>query len=324
MAGETFLAGFQALATVWDTNGTPTELGTLGGTFSFAQAINNSGQVASRATLANGQTRATVWDADCTPTNLGTLGGISSIAQAINNSGQVAGRASLANNERRATVWDSNGTPTNLGTLGGTFSAAVAINDSGQVAGEATASPANGGQLRATRWDTDGNPTDLGALGGEFSTARAINDSGQVAGNARPATGGLRAIVWDADGTPTNLGTLGSSTSSQAWAINDLGFVVGDSGEAFFWSEDLGMISLFDSLSPEDQAEWQFLNVVFDINELGQIVGSGTNAAGQGEAFILTPIFGPDIIPEPSTYAALFGVLALGLAVRRRRRQVTA
>ena len=46
------------------------------------------------------------------------------------------------------------------------------------------------------------------------------------------------------------------------------------------------------------------------LNDLGQIVADGSD----GNAYLLTPI------PEPSTYAAILGVAALGLAVMRRRR----
>ncbi len=45
-------------------------------------------------------------------------------------------------------------------------------------------------------------------------------------------------------------------------------------------------------------------------------LGSGTNVSGGGKDFMLSAI------PEPSSYAALFGVAALGACLLRRRRKV--
>jgi len=53
------------------------------------------------------------------------------------------------------------------------------------------------------------------------------------------------------------------------------------------------------------------LRSAFAINDNGQIVGIGSDAQGNGRAFLLTPI------PEPATLS----LLALGgLALLRRRR----
>jgi hypothetical protein len=52
-----------------------------------------------------------------------------------------------------------------------------------------------------------------------------------------------------------------------------------------------------------------------DINDLGQIVGYGTNLSGQSDFVLLTPISSP----EPSTLALLAAAL-LGLAAWSLRR----
>lgn len=63
-----------------------------------------------------------------------------------------------------------------------------------------------------------------------------------------------------------------------------------------------------------DPASGWGLTSAFDINDAGQIVGSGT-MAGQDYAFLLTPI------PEPETYAMLLaGLAVVGVAVRRHKR----
>src|SRR5271165_5942603 len=68
-----------------------TDLGTLGGTSSFAQAINNSGQIVGYSYMAgNVNMNAFLYCAGAM-TDLGTLGGSDSFALAINGAGQVVG-----------------------------------------------------------------------------------------------------------------------------------------------------------------------------------------------------------------------------------------
>src|SRR5437667_4373617 len=59
------------------------DLGTLGGTYSAAQAINNR-----ESSTASGELHAFLWH-DGTMVDLGTLGGTSSTARGINERGQV-------------------------------------------------------------------------------------------------------------------------------------------------------------------------------------------------------------------------------------------
>ena len=72
-----------------------TDLGTLGGSFSKAHALNDLGQVVGVAKLSNNfNMRAFLWDQG-EITHLGTLGGTDSFAFGINNKTQIVGRSDV-------------------------------------------------------------------------------------------------------------------------------------------------------------------------------------------------------------------------------------
>src|SRR6266511_4090363 len=116
------------------TDVTVTDLGTLGGGYSYAVAVNNSGQVAGNSATASGDHHPFVWQKG-TMTDLGALTGCCSNAVAVNGLGQVVGNGSTTGSlDPHAFLWQS-GTMTDLGTLGGCCSQAVAVNGIGQVVG---------------------------------------------------------------------------------------------------------------------------------------------------------------------------------------------
>ena len=71
----------------------PIDLGTLGGSNSYAQALNDRGQVVGFSNLAGDpwSYHAFSWTSGDGMIDLGTLGGGSSIAYAVNDLGQVVG-----------------------------------------------------------------------------------------------------------------------------------------------------------------------------------------------------------------------------------------
>ena len=80
-------------AVLWS-NGTISDLGTLGGSTSAAYAINGAGQIVGYAYTSKGAMHAFLYSGG-KMTGLGTLGyGDTSVAKAINGSGVVAGTAS--------------------------------------------------------------------------------------------------------------------------------------------------------------------------------------------------------------------------------------
>jgi probable HAF family extracellular repeat protein len=242
-------------------------LGTLGGSFSEAFAINSAGQVVGQA--------ATVGDADqhaflfgsAAMLDLGTLGGSFSVAQGVNASGQVVGSSQTSGNTTERAFLVHGGVMRDLGTLGGSISRAEGINASGQVVGYANVS--GNAATRAFLY-SGGTMRDLGTLGGLYSMAFGINDSGQVVGTA--STGGdvaQHAFLYN--GAMRDLGTLGGSYS-QASAINAGGQVVGSAAtpgnagnHAFLYSgasmQDLGTLG-------------GTVSQAYGINASGQVVGT--------------------------------------------------
>jgi probable HAF family extracellular repeat protein len=111
-------------------------LGTLGGDFSEALAVNSLGQVAGRSSTASGFYRAFLWTAGTGMQDLGTLGGDSSEARSINDQGQVVGLSTTASGEWHAFLWTPNEGMKDLGTLDGNSSFATFINNRGQIIGQ--------------------------------------------------------------------------------------------------------------------------------------------------------------------------------------------
>ena len=246
---------------------TVTDLGTLGGAESYAFGLNNAGQVVGRAQVANRHLHPFVWDngvmTDLDPDGVPN-GFADPAAGAINEAGQIVGSAFVP---YRAALWQD-GQVIDLGTLGGQHSAAGSINNASQIAGD---SDLSGGGVHAIIWQ-DGAITDLGTLpgGGNFTFAAGINESGQVAGTVATADRSFHAAWWQQNIGWTDLGTLPNDPQSEAHGINNLGHIVGFSGD-----EDVaGAVQAFfyngTTMIPAGPAG----SFPYGINDSDQVVGS--------------------------------------------------
>ena len=89
-------SGGTSRAVLWAPGSGTQDLGTLGGTSSWAYAINESGQVAGASLTSTGDRHAFLWTPGEGMRDLGTLGGgSSSTARGVNDLGQVVGEATL-------------------------------------------------------------------------------------------------------------------------------------------------------------------------------------------------------------------------------------
>jgi probable HAF family extracellular repeat protein len=195
------------------------DLGTLGGHFSKAFGVNDSGVVVGSGSNEQDSDRAMKWTPDSGMQPLGTTWGQ---ARAVNSHGVAVGTAYTDDGQRlRATRWKGSKTM-RLGTLGGRESWAYGINDDGWIVGASDL--AGNVETHPVLW-RDGEMIDLGTLGGQVGEALAINDSGFIAGTSETIDHDPHATLW-VGGAPTDLGTLGGLWSF-AWAINGSGAVAG-------------------------------------------------------------------------------------------------
>ncbi len=267
------------------------DMGTLGGSMSYAQAINNSGQITGASSLTGDPTDSlgnpifhTFLYRNRQMIDLGTLGGDTSVGNALDEAGYVAGASFLSGNPmaygsfaHHAFRYDGN-IKTDLGSLGGVFgSSATGINDSGQVVGQADIPD---GRLRGFFYGNSGMQ-EIPTPASDYTVAYAINNSGLIVGTIIPhGSTTQRAFSYDSQGVAhqfTDLGTLGGNFA-QAISVDDSGLmIVGESSlpgppdseslHAFLYVVAEGRMKDLGTLPGDTYSS------ASHINALGQVVG---------------------------------------------------
>jgi probable HAF family extracellular repeat protein len=181
-------------------DGRLTDLGTLGGTNSHVEAMNDRDQVVGYSDLPDGRIAAFLWQ-NGRMTALASPYG-SSVAHDINAHGEIVGWATDRAEKVEGAVW-LGGFVTFVGPAG--FDA-VAVNDGGDIVGNTFV----GADLHAYLWRR-GVVTDLGSLGYKgpdgtsYTRADDITNDGLIAGDSYGADGVRHVFVWNAGGF-TDLG----------------------------------------------------------------------------------------------------------------------
>jgi probable HAF family extracellular repeat protein len=172
--------------------GDAVDLGTFGGSFSIAVAVNDRGQVGGYARTADEKDHAFLATASGT-VDLGTYGGQYSYVRGLNRSGLAVGSAYDASATPRCFLSTGNGL-VDPGTLGGRACNALAVNDAGQVTGSSTTSAGIG---HAFVFD-----------------GRGMVDLGTLAAAAAPATRSTGSGRWRAWRAPRPTCSMPSSTTA--------------------------------------------------------------------------------------------------------------
>lgn len=306
---------------VWTSGGFTEIVNTLpGGGTVYASGINDSGQV-----IGSHNNGGFVWSGGIMTELANPVGSGQAFPEAINNSGQIAGRVS---SYLGSTLYRTTGGDTTILAADGNYDAGVgAINQSGQVAGWSYDSET--GATRATVWDDAGAASFIPTTNPAGNAyANAITDDGVVVGSYFNEFYTEHAFIWDGS-TVVDIGELVASPfqSSVAHDINAQGQVVGVAYGAFLYEDGVvyNLEELAASFLVEEGTTSGFvgLSIAYDINDLGQILGSGTyydSLTGQTHdmAFLLSL----STVPEPAAATALAGLAALAaVTLRRRHRQ---
>ena len=186
---------------LWEPGKGMKDLGTIGGAFGVAQAINDGGQIVGQSSIAadpaacngfpdngNLNCHAFLWkEGTLIDLTTSSIGGAPQSVAGINNGGEIIGSGVFPNAPFDAFLWRQ-GVASDLGNLDECISFAHTINSEGQVVG--LAASCDGSVVRAFLWEK-GSMVDLNTLiapgsGLQLASAADINDRGEIDGIGVP------------------------------------------------------------------------------------------------------------------------------------------
>ena len=277
------------LPRLWDTRaGTATTLSSARGS---AVAVSELGDVAGHiAQDGSNWSEAFRWTEEGGAERLGLLpGAVFSKAYGINDLGHVVGYSSNASNWNKAFIATGATVEELVPQDGWRFTHAMDIDNRGIIVGTGGGPwtiPGSG-----IRYDsTTGTASVLSTSGWYAYSATEITENGIISGRADDRNHSKSAAYWY-DGmlhATVNLGGLGT----EAFGTNERGDLVGNgyrpgSHDPLFFVYVQGQ-GYRDITSMSGGGVWH-LSAVKDINNHGQIVGTGAHTAGRGVAVLLTP-----------------------------------
>ena len=255
---------------------TITDLGTLGGTESFAYAINDPGQIVGKSRLpGDTSTHDFLYRkgelTDLSPLDSGNIQ--TGWPTGINDDGLIASGVVVGGIYYPALFDSMTGEITLLGSFGGLFfgeftGVATSVNKYGQAAGYSYLDSLN----RHAFLYSDGVMTDIGSFGG-YSFALGINDFGTIVGTSSELVNGVGHAFIYSQGAMTEINPFGSlRNESSARGINNRGQVVGEAltnaGNGF-----RGFVYRAGTITDVGTLDGGRNSYAFALNERGQVVG---------------------------------------------------
>lgn len=304
---------------------TVTDLGTLGGAYSYAFGINNAGEVAggsATSSQSGGSAQTAFLWFRGQMRNLGTLGGQNSAASGVNSRGETAVVSETAAQDPNgedvctfgthaqcaAAVWKNRKLNLLPNLLGGKNAVAININDLGQVVGYAENGVLDSSclpgltfqvtQFEPVLWEPNGRPRKLHLLPGDtVGFAFGINNKGETTGTSGlcsntalpPQPNGSHAVLWERDGTPINLGDLGGAGFNIAGSINNRGEVTGTSQSSQDGTVHTFLWTRKEGMKDLGAFPGAFLTVApccNTINDRGEITGFAIDPNGNSRALV--------------------------------------